>query len=193
MAPESLRDDLVRAVGSNGRVDVTGERSHVRTALPAAVKRMGAAFTDSVQQCLLELPSSDESGMQYINPPAARKLAAAAVSGQLRVVDFVKETRILLGSGSSPEGVARRVARSLEADADGVDGGGTAPHLTDCYGSRAGEGGRSHRCDRSQHPRGSEMLGGVVASSHGYLGDAVRAFQAAERAAPVLSGLRAEA
>ncbi|KAL3930214.1 MAG: hypothetical protein SGPRY_001635, partial [Prymnesium sp.] len=103
MAPESLRDDLVRAVGSKGRVDATGECSHVRTALPAAVKRMGAAFTDSVQQCLLELPSSDESGMQYIIPPAARKLAAAVVSGQLRVVDFVKETRILLGSAAPPK------------------------------------------------------------------------------------------
>lgn len=46
---------------------------------------MGAALTDGVQQCLLEVPCADESGMQYINPPAARKLAAAAVTGQLLV------------------------------------------------------------------------------------------------------------
>ncbi|KAL3917732.1 MAG: hypothetical protein SGPRY_006286 [Prymnesium sp.] len=101
MAPEALREDLIRAVGSNGRVDATGERSHTRTTLPASVKRMGAALTDSVQQCLLGLPSSDESGMQYISPPAARKLAAAAATGQLRVSEFVKETRQLLARGVS--------------------------------------------------------------------------------------------
>ena len=103
MAPESLRDDLARAVSSNGRVDATGERSQMRTSLPAVVKRMGASLTDSVQQCLLELPCADESGMQYINPPAARKLATAAVTGQLRVADFVKETRQLLGAAAPPK------------------------------------------------------------------------------------------
>lgn len=30
MAPESLRDDLAWAVGSNGRVDATGERSQIK-------------------------------------------------------------------------------------------------------------------------------------------------------------------
>lgn len=98
MAPESLRDDLVRAVGSNGRVDAADERGHARTiTLPSAVKRLEAALTDSVQQTLLELPASDESSLQYVNPPAARQLAAAAVMGQLRVADFVKEARQLLG------------------------------------------------------------------------------------------------
>lgn len=103
MAPESLRDDLARAVGSDGRVDATGERSHVRTTLPAPVKRMGAALTDSVQQSLLVLPSSDESGMHYINPPAVRKMTAAAVTGQLRVSEFVKESRLLLGAAAPPK------------------------------------------------------------------------------------------
>ncbi|KAL3914982.1 MAG: hypothetical protein SGPRY_007422 [Prymnesium sp.] len=65
MAPESLRDDLVRAVGSTGRVD-----------------------------------AADESGQQYVNPPAVRKLAAAAVTGQLRVSEFVKESRQLLGAAA---------------------------------------------------------------------------------------------
>ena len=100
MAPDSLRDDLARAVGSNGRVDATGERSQNRTTLPAAVKRLGASLTDSVQQSLLDLPASDESGLQYINPPAARKLAMSAVTGQIRVSEFVKETRQLLGSAA---------------------------------------------------------------------------------------------
>ncbi|KAL3914679.1 MAG: hypothetical protein SGPRY_007545 [Prymnesium sp.] len=63
-------------------------------------QRMGAASTDSVQQHLLELPASDESGMQYISPPAARKLAAAAVTGQIRVAEFVKESRQLLGASA---------------------------------------------------------------------------------------------
>ena len=81
MAPETLRDDLARAVGSNGRVDAAGERSQSRTSLPYMVKRLGASLTDSVQQSLLDLPASDESGLQYINPPAARKLAASAVTG----------------------------------------------------------------------------------------------------------------
>lgn len=51
------------------------------TTLPAAVKGMGAALIDSFQQCQLELPASDESGMQYVSPPAARKNANAAVTG----------------------------------------------------------------------------------------------------------------
>lgn len=100
MAPEFLREDLIRAVGSNGRVDATGERSQFRTTLPATVKRMGAALADSVQQCLMELPASDESGLQYINPPAARKLATAVVTGQIRVAEFVKETRHLMGAAA---------------------------------------------------------------------------------------------
>lgn len=45
MAPEELREDLARAVGSNGRVDATGERSQLRTTLPAAVKRLGASLS----------------------------------------------------------------------------------------------------------------------------------------------------
>lgn len=105
MAPESLRDDLARAVESNGRVDAAGERrSKVRTTSPAAVKRLGAALTDSVQQSLLELPASDESGLQYVNPPAARKLAAAAVTGQVQVAELVKEARQLLGPAAPARG-----------------------------------------------------------------------------------------
>lgn len=70
MAPESLRDDLVRAVGSSGRVDATGERSHVRTPLTSPVKRLGASLTNNAQQSLLVLPSSDESGWYAIHQPA---------------------------------------------------------------------------------------------------------------------------
>ncbi|KAL3918777.1 MAG: hypothetical protein SGPRY_005880 [Prymnesium sp.] len=75
MASKSLLDDLRRAVGSDGRVNATCERSQFRTSLPAAVKRMEAALTDSVQQHLFELPASDES-------------------------EFVKETRQLLGASA---------------------------------------------------------------------------------------------
>lgn len=191
MAPDSLRDDLARAVGSNGKVDAAGERSQVRTTLPASVKRLGASLTDSVQQSLLELPASDESGLQYINPPAARKLAMSAVTGQLRVSDFVcKGDAPAAGVGSAGQRVAGRAARGLARYAHGAPGGDDPVRAADSYRCGAGEAGRSGRSHGNQYPGRGQVFGGMAAEDHGLLGDTVYPFSAAGRGTPIVGRVR---
>lgn len=77
-APASLRDDLARAIGSNGRIDAAGEVGRERATIPLLVKHMRAAFLDQVQSALMAVPSEDESGTQYMPPSIALKLASTA-------------------------------------------------------------------------------------------------------------------
>lgn len=86
--PASLRDDLARAMGSNGRIDAAGEVGRERTTLPLVVKHVRAALLDQVQAALMAVPSEDESGTQYMPPSIALKLASAAVAGQFNVVEY---------------------------------------------------------------------------------------------------------
>ncbi|KAL3915110.1 MAG: hypothetical protein SGPRY_007372, partial [Prymnesium sp.] len=97
-APASLRDDLARAIGSNGRIDAAGEVGRERTIMPLVVKHMRAALLDEVQIALMAVPSEDESGTQYMPPSIALKLASASVAGQFDVVEeYGKEARFVLG------------------------------------------------------------------------------------------------
>ncbi|KAL1519650.1 hypothetical protein AB1Y20_023161 [Prymnesium parvum] len=96
-APEDLRDDLARAVGSNGRVDAAGERRAERRTLPSKVKRMNDALVSRVQRALLQTAAGDKSGSQYMAPETAAKLAASAVTGKLDLPTFTRHYRETLG------------------------------------------------------------------------------------------------
>ena len=100
--PQDLRLDLARALGSNGRVDAPGEKQPKLASLPVPVRELHAALVGRVQHELLKVPSADEAGLMYLTPTTARKLAVAAVAGQLRLVDFKSASRLLLGQ-AAPE------------------------------------------------------------------------------------------
>lgn len=86
-APASLRDHLARAVGSNGRIDASGEVGRDRTTIPLVVKHTRAALVDQVRSALVTVPSEeDESGTQYMPPSVALKSVSAAVAGQFNIV-----------------------------------------------------------------------------------------------------------
>lgn len=103
-APASLRADLARAVGSNAKVNASGESGRERTTLPVIVKSMCDALVDQVQAALMALSAEDESGSQYLSPGAARRLAAEAVLGRYKVLDYVREARAMMGRSAPREG-----------------------------------------------------------------------------------------
>ncbi|KAL3919893.1 MAG: hypothetical protein SGPRY_005464, partial [Prymnesium sp.] len=103
-APEGMRKDLARAVGSNARVDAASERALSRTSLPGAVKHMCVALVSAVQRALAQIPTRDDVGLQYLALEAARKLAAAAVTGRLSFRDFTREAKGILGQAAPTKG-----------------------------------------------------------------------------------------
>ncbi|KAL3916046.1 MAG: hypothetical protein SGPRY_006985, partial [Prymnesium sp.] len=91
VAPEGMRADLARAVGSNTRVYAADEGATVRTSLPGVVKRMCVALVSAVQKILTRIPTRDDVGLQHLALDAERKLTAAvvAVASQLyRLSEF---------------------------------------------------------------------------------------------------------
>ncbi|KAL3931544.1 MAG: hypothetical protein SGPRY_001078 [Prymnesium sp.] len=104
-APASLREDLARAVGSNAtKVDASGECGREHTTLPVVVKSMCDTLVDRVQSAIMALAAEDESGTQYLSPGVARKLAADAVLGRYKVVDYLRDARTMLGRSAPREG-----------------------------------------------------------------------------------------
>lgn len=103
-APASLRDDLARAVGSNAKVNASGECARDRITLPAVVRTMCDTLVDQVQSTLMALAAEDESGTQYLSPGIARKLAADAVLGRYKIVDYLRDARAMLGRTAPREG-----------------------------------------------------------------------------------------
>lgn len=102
-APENLRTDLARAVGSNGKVDATGERKSTRCTMPSVVMRMYSTLVEEVHEALRMLPTEDESGSQHMSMKAARKLAEASVWGYFHVSDYIKEVGRTFSSRNSPK------------------------------------------------------------------------------------------
>ncbi|KAL3913603.1 MAG: hypothetical protein SGPRY_007926 [Prymnesium sp.] len=111
------RFDLARAMGSNGRVDAPGEKQPKRASLPVPVREMNAELVGRVQHEILKVPSADEAGQMYLNPTTARKLAAAAVAGQLKLTERLYSgfTRAAGAGGRSREGVTRRATGGVVA------------------------------------------------------------------------------
>ncbi|KAL3925836.1 MAG: hypothetical protein SGPRY_003558 [Prymnesium sp.] len=52
----------------------------------------------------VDAPVEDESGLMYLTPAVARKLASAAVAGQIKLSDFLAASRSLMGSAASDKG-----------------------------------------------------------------------------------------
>ncbi|KAL1496327.1 hypothetical protein AB1Y20_016284 [Prymnesium parvum] len=102
-APENLRADLARAVGSNGKVDAPGERKATRCTMPSVVVRMHRTLVEEVHDALRRLPAVDESGSQHLSMKAARKLAETAVWGYFHVSDYIKETSRTFGQCNTPK------------------------------------------------------------------------------------------
>lgn len=61
-APASLRDDLARAVGSNAKVNASGESGRDRTTLPVVVKSMCDALVDQVHSAVMALAARGRIG-----------------------------------------------------------------------------------------------------------------------------------
>lgn len=120
-APENMRKDLARAVGSNARVDAAGERAVSRTSLPGVVKRMCVALVSAVQRTLTRIPVRDDVGLQHLALEAAHKLAAAAVVGRLYLCDFTREARAILGQAAPAKGKG-----GMATHASSSSGGGGA-------------------------------------------------------------------
>ncbi|KAL3902261.1 MAG: hypothetical protein SGPRY_012138 [Prymnesium sp.] len=96
IVPEHLREDLARAVGSNGRVDAAGECLADRASLPGPVRCMCSTLVSQVQRALRDLPAGDEAGLRSVSSEVTRKLAAAAVVGRFRVREYIRESRSIL-------------------------------------------------------------------------------------------------
>lgn len=96
MVPAQIRADLVRAIGTNGRVDAAGEQCYTRTSIPRSIQRMAAALAEHIQVALRADTAGDESGLQYLSPPAAFKLAQSALVGEFKVREFAREMRLAL-------------------------------------------------------------------------------------------------
>ena len=100
MVPAQIRADLARAIGSNGRVDAAGEQCYTRTSIPRSTQRMAAALAESVQTALRAVTAGDESGLQYLSPAAAFRLAHSALVGEFKVAEFAKEMKLALNVAS---------------------------------------------------------------------------------------------
>jgi len=103
-APEHLRLDLARAVGSNGRVDAAGERASSQNSMPSVVARMTRALVLEVKEALKRQPNADEAGFQHLYDKPARKLAEAAVCGQFSLQDYAREVAVVKGSRAPKSG-----------------------------------------------------------------------------------------
>lgn len=93
-----------RALGSNGRVDAPGEKQPKLASLPVPVREMHAALVGRVQHQLLKVPSAEEEGFMYLTSTMARKLAASALAGQLKLVEFMAAPRLLLRAAAPEKG-----------------------------------------------------------------------------------------
>jgi len=93
MAPAHLRDDLARAVCSNGKVDAAGEQQASRTKLPAVAQRAWRVHAVGVQEALMAVPEADESARQCMDPDDALELAYGAVAGDFSLPKYIAAVR----------------------------------------------------------------------------------------------------
>ncbi|KAL3903718.1 MAG: hypothetical protein SGPRY_011563, partial [Prymnesium sp.] len=102
-APEHLRVDLVRAIGSKGRLDAPGEKQPTRASVRVSVRETHAALVARVQQELLGV-STRQRGRPHVSHTSGGAQAGVAEAGQIKVSEFVTVSRLLLGSAVPDRG-----------------------------------------------------------------------------------------
>ena len=105
-----LRQDLARAVGSNGKVDAPGETANSRRNLLPAVHVVRRQAWARVVQCLHECADSDQQGRQSLADSTAHSLAKAAVMGHFTWAAFVAASKEVHAEATSPKGSLEEMA-----------------------------------------------------------------------------------
>ena len=105
-----LRQDLARAVGSNGKVDAPGETAASRRNLLPAVHLVRRQAWARVVQCLHDCADSDQQGRQSLADSTAHALAKAAVMGHFTWASFVAASKEVHAEATSQKGSLEEMA-----------------------------------------------------------------------------------
>ena len=110
----ALRDDLARAMSSNGKVCAPGELSlskrHQSPVLHALRQRMIAHVAASVRACA----GTDTSCEMYMSKPASIPLAEAAMAGVFKWSTFNAASKAMRKSAASKAGTVFEIAQTFE-------------------------------------------------------------------------------
>ena len=101
-APEALRDDLQRALISNGQVQAAGETLHTRRALPSAVHTLRQAMHARTERAIRKILEADTTGMLRLDLATVTATAAKTADLSASWKDFVAVAKEMGGTRGRP-------------------------------------------------------------------------------------------
>ena len=113
VSDQGLRDELSRAVASNGKVYAPGETQLKRRHLPPIVHEMRGAMLELVVEALLACVDADRAGVMHMSRETAAPLAEAALSGSFSWAAFSKASREMLQDAAEPVGTVGEMAQTF--------------------------------------------------------------------------------
>ena len=108
-----LRDELARAMVSNGKVYAPGEDLLRRRHLMPAVHEMRGKMLEPVIDALLECVDPDCAGVMHMSRETAQPLAEAALAGNFSWPAFSKASKAMLQDAAEPTGTVGEMAQTF--------------------------------------------------------------------------------
>ena len=109
-APESIRNDLMRALASNGLVDNQGETHSRRKHLPSRVMHMRKLLVAAVRRAIHDQSLGDTAGKLYMKQQTAEALADNAVAGKFDITEYESAARAMMGHAAPEKNTAKSLA-----------------------------------------------------------------------------------
>ena len=109
-----LRDDLARAMSSNGNVYAPGEQAVAKRNVPPSVHKMRESMLARVAVSLRACAGSDMSCEMHMSDDAALPLAEAALAGNFKWATFATASKAMRRSAAAKSGSVLEIAQTFE-------------------------------------------------------------------------------
>ena len=110
----SLRDDLARAMSSNGNVYAPGEQAVAKRNLPPSVHKMRETMLARVAVSLRACAGTDVSCEMHMSDDAALPLAESALAGNFKWATFAAASKAMRRSAAAKSGSVLEIAQTFE-------------------------------------------------------------------------------
>ena len=109
-----LRDDLARAMSSNGNVYAPGEQAVAKRNVPPSVHKMRESMLARVAVSLRACAGSDMSCEMHMSDDAALPLAESALAGNFKWATFATASKAMRKSAAAKTGSVLEIAQTFE-------------------------------------------------------------------------------
>ena len=110
----SLRDDLARAMSSNGNVYAPGEQAVAKRNLPPSVHKMRETMLARVAVSLRACAGTDVSCEMHMSDDAALPLAESALAGNFKWATFAAASKAMRRPAAAKSGSVLEIAQTFE-------------------------------------------------------------------------------